>query len=123
MILKIIHPSLSILCYLAIFINSIYTIVKSKKKYLEITAIIAWSLCLGGLVSGMIWAHFDWGRYWAWDPKETANLFLFLSISGYLLVLNNDKYKRFLIIYSILNIIMVLVTIYISQFIDSIHTH
>jgi ABC-type transport system involved in cytochrome c biogenesis permease subunit len=23
-----------------------------------------------GLVSGMVYAKFVWGRFWAWDPKE-----------------------------------------------------
>ena len=24
-----------------------------------------------GIVLGGIWAHFSWGRFWGWDPKET----------------------------------------------------
>lgn len=26
------------------------------------------------LVSGAFWAHQAWGRFWSWDPKETASL-------------------------------------------------
>jgi hypothetical protein len=25
-----------------------------------------------GIVLGMIWARAEWGRFWAWDPKETG---------------------------------------------------
>jgi len=25
-----------------------------------------------GIVLGMIWAKAEWGRFWAWDPKETG---------------------------------------------------
>ena len=24
-----------------------------------------------GIILGGIWAHFSWGRFWGWDPKET----------------------------------------------------
>jgi ABC-type transport system involved in cytochrome c biogenesis permease subunit len=23
-----------------------------------------------GLITGFIWAHVVWGRFWSWDPKE-----------------------------------------------------
>ncbi|MFB5082773.1 c-type cytochrome biogenesis protein CcsB [Symbiobacterium thermophilum] len=39
---------------------------------------------LGGLVFAMIWAQKAWGRYWAWDPKETWALITWLFYSGYL---------------------------------------
>lgn len=121
--LQYIHPTLTISAYLFVFINAIYTFTKGKKKYLEITSLFCWFLCLGGLVTGMIWAQFDWGSYWSWDPKETATLFLFLSISFYLLVFYNEKYKKLLYICGMLNIVMVFVTLFISQVISSLHTH
>lgn len=24
-----------------------------------------------GIITGAMWANVSWGRYWAWDPKET----------------------------------------------------
>jgi cytochrome c-type biogenesis protein CcsB len=36
------------------------------------------------LVLGAIWAHTAWGRYWGWDPKETAALFTWLIYGVYL---------------------------------------
>ncbi|MBW2402108.1 MAG: cytochrome c biogenesis protein CcsA, partial [Deltaproteobacteria bacterium] len=36
-----------------------------------------------GIVFGAIWANEGWGRYWAWDPKETWSLvtfFVYLAI-------------------------------------------
>lgn len=36
------------------------------------------------LVLGAVWAHTAWGRYWAWDPKETAALFTWLIYGIYL---------------------------------------
>jgi len=27
-----------------------------------------------GIITGAVWAEYAWGRYWAWDPKETWSL-------------------------------------------------
>jgi cytochrome c-type biogenesis protein CcsB len=32
-----------------------------------------------GVILGGIWAHFSWGRFWGWDPKETWALIALLS--------------------------------------------
>ncbi len=36
------------------------------------------------LVLGAVWAEIAWGRYWSWDPKETASLVTWLIYGGYL---------------------------------------
>jgi ABC-type transport system involved in cytochrome c biogenesis permease subunit len=36
------------------------------------------------LILGAVWAHVAWGRYWGWDPKETAALFTWLIYGVYL---------------------------------------
>ncbi len=36
------------------------------------------------LVSGAIWAHGLWGRYWGWDPLETWTLISWLLYGSYL---------------------------------------
>jgi len=35
---------------------------------------VATVLSAGGVILGMIWAKAEWGRYWAWDIKETGGL-------------------------------------------------
>lgn len=37
-----------------------------------------------GIVTGSIWAQRAWGRYWGWDPKETASLVTWLVYLAYL---------------------------------------
>jgi cytochrome c-type biogenesis protein CcsB len=38
------------------------------------------AVCLGfilltlGIMTGSVWAHYAWGAYWSWDPKETWSL-------------------------------------------------
>lgn len=36
------------------------------------------------IILGSIWANIAWGRYWAWDPKETAALVTWLIYGAYL---------------------------------------
>ncbi|MBI4311619.1 MAG: c-type cytochrome biogenesis protein CcsB [Chloroflexi bacterium] len=36
------------------------------------------------ILLGSIWAETAWGRWWGWDPKETASLVTFLLYAGYL---------------------------------------
>lgn len=36
------------------------------------------------IVFGAVWADIAWGRYWSWDPKETASLVTWLIYGGYL---------------------------------------
>ncbi|MEK7281107.1 MAG: c-type cytochrome biogenesis protein CcsB [Chloroflexota bacterium] len=36
------------------------------------------------IVLGALWANIAWGRYWGWDPKETASLVTWLIYGGYL---------------------------------------
>jgi len=31
-----------------------------------------------GIMTGSIWAHYAWGSYWSWDPKETWSLITWL---------------------------------------------
>jgi len=36
------------------------------------------------IVLGALWADVAWGRYWGWDPKETASLVTWLIYGAYL---------------------------------------
>jgi cytochrome c-type biogenesis protein CcsB len=36
------------------------------------------------IVLGALWADVAWGRYWGWDPKETASLVTWLIYAAYL---------------------------------------
>ena len=36
------------------------------------------------LITGAIWAHEAWGRYWGWDPKETTALMTWLIYAVYI---------------------------------------
>ena len=36
------------------------------------------------MIFGAIWAEQSWGRYWAWDPKETWAFITWVAFAGYL---------------------------------------
>jgi len=40
-----------------------------------------WSI---GIISGSLWAHQSWGRYWGWDPIETWSFITWLFYGFYL---------------------------------------
>ncbi len=45
------------------------------------------------LVLGAVWANTAWGRYWGWDPKETATLITALLYAGYLHAHNLRRWR------------------------------
>jgi len=123
-VLMLIHPPLAIVCYLFVIINAVHTFTNGKRKHQEITILLAWFLCLGGLITGMIWAEIAWGNYWNWDPKEIGMLLLFLSISGYLIIFNEFPAKRKpLLLFTITNLISMIATLFVSPALDSLHSH
>jgi len=66
----------------------IYLFVEKNKEVLEegtYKAIVLGFLFLTlGIITGAAWAHYAWGRYWAWDPKETWSLITWLIYAGWL---------------------------------------
>jgi len=52
-------------------------IVPPKEKLEEInytSIMIGFSMLSAGILTGAVWAHYAWGSYWSWDPKETWSL-------------------------------------------------
>ncbi|MCX7982292.1 MAG: c-type cytochrome biogenesis protein CcsB [Syntrophales bacterium] len=37
-----------------------------------------------GIFTGSVWAHYAWGSYWSWDPKETWSLITWLVYALFL---------------------------------------
>ncbi len=48
------------------------------------TIAVGFPLLWIGIVTGAVWAHQSWGRYWGWDPKETWALVTWLVYALYL---------------------------------------
>ncbi|MBS3940378.1 MAG: cytochrome c biogenesis protein CcsA, partial [Actinobacteria bacterium] len=37
-----------------------------------------------GTIAGAMWAEQSWGRFWGWDPKETAAFLTWIAYAAYL---------------------------------------
>ncbi|WP_198587231.1 c-type cytochrome biogenesis protein CcsB [Glycomyces xiaoerkulensis] len=46
--------------------------------------VFAFPLLTFGIFAGAVWAHFAWGRYWAWDPKEVWAFIAWVVYAAYL---------------------------------------
>ncbi len=74
---------------LLLFVHKEHTVVWERLESLEEMIYRCNALgfpfyAIGGLVFGGIWAEQAWGRYWGWDPKETAMLVAALVYAVYL---------------------------------------
>lgn len=48
------------------------------------TAVVGFFFMTSVIILGALWADIAWGRYWGWDPKETASLVAWLLYASYL---------------------------------------
>lgn len=74
-----IHVTLVMTAYALLaftFINSLMSVLhfmtphESQRLSMMLLYPAVWILGLG-IFTGAVWANVSWGRYWAWDPKET----------------------------------------------------
>jgi cytochrome c-type biogenesis protein CcsB len=49
-----------------------------------VNVMVSFALVAVVLVTGALWAHYAWGRYWGWDPKETGALVIWINYALYL---------------------------------------
>ncbi|WP_025272801.1 c-type cytochrome biogenesis protein CcsB [Haloglycomyces albus] len=46
--------------------------------------VFAFPLLTFGIFAGAVWAHYAWGRFWAWDPKEVWAFISWVVYAAYL---------------------------------------
>jgi cytochrome c-type biogenesis protein CcsB len=76
------------------------------------------------IVLGALWADVAWGRYWGWDPKETASLVAWLIYAGYLhaRVLRGWRGRRAALLL-VLGFIAVVLTFFGNYVFQSLHAY
>ena len=75
-----------------------------------------------GTFLGAVWANISWGRYWAWDPKETWALITLLVYSFTLH--GNFRNARFFHAYTIAAFVCVLVTYFgVNLLLGGMHSY
>ncbi len=81
------HVPMSWTTLVAFFASMAYGIMylKTKKSDYDLRSVSAAGLgmmfCILATVTGSIWAKFNWGSFWNWDPRETS-IFVLLLIYG-----------------------------------------
>jgi cytochrome c-type biogenesis protein CcsB len=77
-----------------------------------------------GIATGSVWAHYAWGAYWQWDPKETWSLITWLSYAVMLHVrlVRGWRGKRMAAM-AIVGFICVLITYLGVNFLPSLHSY
>ncbi len=62
-------------------------------------------------VTGAVWAKFNWGTYWNWDPKQTAIFLVLLIYAAYFLlrssIEDSERRARLSAVYSIVAFVSV----------------
>jgi heme exporter protein C len=82
--------------------------------------------CILATVTGSIWAKFNWGSFWNWDPRETS-IFILLLIYGAYFALRSaiegdEKRARLSAVYSIIASLTVPFFIFIlPRIVESLH--
>ncbi len=81
------HVPMAWVTFVAFMTSMVYGIQYIRKKDIiydykaSSAAGIGLMFCILATVTGSIWAKFNWGSFWNWDPRETS-IFLLLLIYG-----------------------------------------
>lgn len=83
------HVPMAWIAVLAYFISMFFAAKYLRRKEINDDVMAATSASLGTLfailatVSGSVWAKFNWGSFWNWDPRETSIFILLLIYFAY----------------------------------------
>ena len=82
--------------------------------------IVGFPMLSAGILTGAVWAHYAWGSYWSWDPKETWSLITWIVYALYLhaRLVRGWKGKRIALV-SIIGFLSVIFTYFGVNFILS----
>jgi heme exporter protein C len=106
------HVPVAWLCVVAYIVSMIFSIKYLKSRNMDHDLVAYSSAAIGTIftilatVTGMIWAKFNWGSYWNWDPREVSIFVLLLIYAAYFTLrssIENEETKAKLSsVYSIL---------------------
>jgi heme exporter protein C len=126
------HVPTAWIAQLAWFVALFYAFVYLKKRRLEDDARATTAAALGALfcilatTTGAVWAKFNWGTFWNWDPRQTS-IFIVLVIYGAYFALRSamegeDQRARISSIYLILLAVPVVFFLFVlPRMTESLH--
>jgi cytochrome c-type biogenesis protein CcsB len=87
--------------------------------------VIGFPMLTVGIITGAAWAHYAWGSYWSWDPKETWSLITWLIYAAFLHArITRDWRGRRMAILSLLGFMAVLFTYFgVSYILVGLHSY
>ena len=109
----------------------LFLIKRNNEKESEILDEISYHTVLVGfpfmtlvIILGALWADVAWGKYWSWDPKETASLVTWLLYASYLhaRVMRGWRGRRAAILL-IVGFAAVLVTLFGNYVFNGLHSY
>lgn len=126
------HVPLHWVAVIAYLISMIYSIKYLKNPDLSNDIKSSSAIAVGllftilGTLTGMVWAKFNWGAYWNWDPRQTTILVIMIIYAAYFslraAIDNEIKKASVSAVYSILSFITVPFLIFIiPRLLPSLH--
>lgn len=126
------HVPMSWIAVLAFLMSMIYSIgyLKSRDLNKDIVAYssaeIGFLFSILATVTGSLWAKFNWGSFWNWDPRETSIFILLLIYGAYFslrsAIENPEQKAKLSSVYSIIAFVTVPFFIFIMpRIVESLH--
>lgn len=119
----------AVVAFLVSMVNAIFYLRKKDFLYdikAVVSAEIGFLFAILATVTGSLWAKFNWGSFWNWDPRETSIFMLFLIYGAYFslrsAIENPEQKARLSSAYSIIAFLTVPFFIFIlPRLVDSLH--
>lgn len=120
---------IAVLSFLLSMINSVKYLRKRDVMYdlkAYSTAEVGFIFTILATVTGSLWAKFNWGSYWNWDPRETSIFILLLIYGAYFslrsAIENPEQKAKLSSVYSIIAFVTVPFFIFIMpRIVESLH--
>lgn len=126
------HVPMAWVSVAAFFLSMIYSVKYLTKRdiFYDAKASSAAGLglvfCVLATVTGSVWAKFNWGAFWNWDPRQTSIFLLLLIYGAYFAlrsaVVSEDSRAKLSAVYSILAFVTVPFFIFVvPRIVSSLH--
>lgn len=106
------HVPMSWVAIIAYLISMVFAIRFIRTRRIELDDVSASAASVGTLftilatVTGSVWAKFNWGSFWNWDPRESSIFILLLIYAAYFLlrsaIEDPEKRARLSAVYSVI---------------------
>ncbi|MDD5362185.1 MAG: cytochrome c biogenesis protein [Ignavibacteria bacterium] len=126
------HVPMSWIAVLSFLLSMIYSVKYLRKRDLvdDVKAVsaaeVGFLFTILATITGSLWAKFNWGSFWNWDPRETSIFILMLIYGAYFslrsAIENHDQKAKLASVYAIIAFVTVPFFIFIMpRIVESLH--